>query len=67
MVRGEIITKTVSQLQDVQQQETSKANSTVRSTEGKGPIEFKSIALNGLFIIAFLKNTGKCNGIGIRH
>ena len=53
MVRGEIITKTVSQLHDVQQQETSKANATVRSTGDKTPIEFKSIALNGLFIITF--------------
>jgi predicted PurR-regulated permease PerM len=53
VVKGRIITKTVSQLNDVQQQETSEPNATAHSETDKTHIEFKSIALNGLFIVAF--------------
>jgi predicted PurR-regulated permease PerM len=51
--RGEKIMSMVSQPKDTQKQDTDKTNATVPGEIDKTHIEFKSIALKGLFIIAF--------------
>ena len=51
--RKEVFRDMASLPQDMQPQETDRTNGSVSGNEGKTPMEFRSIALKGLFIIVF--------------